>query len=113
MGGLLIGTAVLSLFNAGRALFLYLVRHPGLPLLAFGAWCWMAALIAIAGSAGQRQVPKWEHILELITSRWLPGSILIVIGAVAIGLGLFEIVAPHVFDQLGGGFLEILFGAQP
>ena len=28
------------------------------------------------------------------------------------GLGLFEILAPETFDQMGGGFLEVLYGVM-
>jgi hypothetical protein len=42
----------------------------------------------------------------------LPGVILVLIGIGMTGLGLFEIVAPNTFDQMGGGFLEVLYGLR-
>ena len=41
-----------------------------------------------------------------------PGIILIVIGLGTIGLGLFEFAAPRLFDEMGGGFLEVLYGSR-
>ena len=49
-------------------------------------------------------------MLDFFASRMLPGTILIMIGLGALGLGLFEFVAPAQFDALGGGYLEVLFG---
>ena len=42
----------------------------------------------------------------------LPGVILLMLGLSALGLGLLEIVAPTLFDGLGGGFLEVLYGVK-
>jgi hypothetical protein len=50
--------------------------------------------------------------MNLVISRVLPGVILLVLGLGAIGLGLLEMVAPTVFDNLGGGFLEELYGVR-
>lgn len=48
----------------------------------------------------------------VLPSRLLPGVILVVIGLAATCLGVLEILQPQVFDRIGGGFLEVLFGAQ-
>jgi hypothetical protein len=40
----------------------------------------------------------------------LPGVILVVIGFGAVALGMIDLTAPAVFDKLGGGFLEMLYG---
>jgi hypothetical protein len=47
-----------------------------------------------------------------LVSRLLPGIILLGLGLGALGLGLFEIAAPNVFDEQGGGFLEVLYGLR-
>jgi hypothetical protein len=112
LGAFFIGVSILAYFNTGRAVFLQLVRRPSVVLLAFGVWCLATAVTVFAGYAEQKQGAKWAFVLDFITSRLLSGLILIVIGCGAIGLGLLEMVAPQVFDQMGGGFLEILFGAQ-
>jgi hypothetical protein len=110
MGTFLSGVSILAYLNTGRSVFQHFVRHPGLPLLIFGVSCFMAAIVAVAGYAEQRQGPKWVVFLELLTSRLLGGLILIAIAVAATGLGLLEVVAPQTFDQMGGGFLEVLFG---
>lgn len=112
LGAFFVAVAVVAYLNTGRSLFLYFVRNPGLPLLIFGVGCFLAATVAIFGSVEQKQGAKWIILLDLLTSRLLPGLILILLGLAATLLGLFEIVAPHAFDQLGGGFLEVLFGAR-
>lgn len=109
MGLFFIGVALAAYLNSGRSVFLHFVRHPGLPLMVFGAACLMGALVAVAGSVEPKQVSKWAVLLDLFTSRLLTGLILLVLGVGAIGLGLFELAAPHGFDQVGGGFLEVLF----
>jgi hypothetical protein len=43
-------------------------------------------------------------------ARLYPGLLLIVVGLGAMGLGLFEISAPTVFDENGGRLLEELYG---
>ena len=112
LGAFFVAVGVVAYLNTGRSLFLYFVRNPGLPLLIFGASCFLAATVAMLGSIEQKQGAKWVILLDLLTSRLLPGLILIVIGLAASGLGLFEIVAPQAFDQIGSGFLEVLFSAR-
>ncbi|HEX9331459.1 MAG TPA: hypothetical protein VF896_06210, partial [Anaerolineales bacterium] len=56
--------------------------------------------------------PRWIVIMNLLVSRLLPGIMLVVIGLAMTGVGLFEIVAPTAFDQMGGGFLEVLYGIK-
>jgi len=48
--------------------------------------------------------------LNLLTSRLLPGVILVVIGLAFTALGLLDLTLPAVFDKMGGGFLEVLYG---
>jgi hypothetical protein len=115
IGLFLIGITVLVYLDdgsTGRGIFLQFVRRPGLPLMLFGALLLMQAVITISGFLELREGPRWIVILNLAVSRLLPGIILMVIGLGALGLGLFEVVAPNVFDEMGGGFLEVLYGVR-
>lgn len=97
----------------GRAVFLNFVRRPGLPLIVFGGLLLMQAVITLTGSLEEKEGQRWVVILNLLISRLLPGGILVILGLGAIGLGLFEIVAPDTFDAMGGGFLETIYGLRP
>ena len=113
IGLFLIVIAFIVYSNAdGRAVVLQMVRRPGLPLVIFGALCLMQAGISIPGPHEMRQGPRWIVVMNLLVSRLLPGLILLGIGFGAMGLGLFEIVAPRGFDEMGGGFLEVLYGLR-
>jgi hypothetical protein len=96
----------------GRAIVLQMARHPGLPLILFGALCLMQSVITLIGPHELQDGPRWIVILNLLVSRLLPGIILVLIGLAMTGLGLFEIVAPNAFDQMGGGFLEVIYGLR-
>ncbi len=110
IGSFLIGIAFMIHFNTnGRAIFLQFVRRPGLPLILFGGLLLMQAVISLTGSHELRDGPRWIVILNLVISRLLPGGILVALGVGAIGLGLFELVAPNAFDEIGGGFLDALY----
>jgi len=110
IGIFLIGASMLAYLDNGRDIFLRLVQRPWSVLVVFGVVCLMQAVIAISGSVEQKQGSRFAVILDLLASRLLPGFILIVIGCAALGLGLFEFLAPAQFDALGGGFLEVLWG---
>jgi hypothetical protein len=113
IGLFLIGISIAVYVNAdGRAVVLQMVRRPGLPLIVFGALLFMQAVITLTGAQELRQGPRWTVILNLAVSRLLPGIILVVLGAGAVGLGMFEFVAPDAFDEMGGGFLEVLYGLR-
>jgi len=110
IGIFLIGTSLAAYLDNGRDIFLHLVQRPWSVLVVFGVFCLMQAIISISGSVEQKQGTRWVVMLDFFVGRLLPGTILIVIGLGALGLGLFEFVAPAQFDALGGGFLEVLFG---
>jgi hypothetical protein len=96
----------------GRELALQMARHPGLPLILFGILCLMQSVITLIGPHELEDGPRWIVIMNLLVSRLLPGIILVVIGLGMTGLGLFEILAPKAFDEMGGGFLEVLYGIK-
>ena len=110
IGIFLIGASLVAYLDNGRDLFLHLVRRPWSVLVVFGIFCLMQAIIAIGGSVEQKQGSRFSVMLDLFVGRLLPGIILIVIGLGALGLGLFEFIAPARFDALGGGLLEVMFG---
>jgi hypothetical protein len=96
----------------GRGLFLQMVRRPGLPLVFLGGLILMEAVVNLAGTSQMRQGSQANATANLVVSRLVPGLILLVVAAVAIALGLFEIAAPNVFDERGGGLLEMLYGTR-
>lgn len=96
----------------GRGVFLQMVRRPGLPLVFLGGLILMEAVVTLAGTSEMRQGSEGTVTVNLIASRLLPGIILLAVAAVAIALGLFEIAAPNVFDERGGGLLEVLYGLE-
>lgn len=115
LGVFLIGISAmmyLNYQNTWREIFLQIVRRPGIPLLGFGMLMLMQAAINLIGSHELRQGERWLVILNLLVSRLLPGGILIVLGLGAMSLGVFEIIAPERFDEMGGGFLEVLYGLR-
>jgi len=115
LGIFLIGVSAmmyLNYQNTWREIFLLFVRRPGIPLLGFGVLMLMQAAINLIGSHELRQGERWLVILNLLVSRLLPGGILILLGLGALWLGVFEIIAPDSFDEMGGGFLEVLYGLR-
>jgi hypothetical protein len=112
-GFFLISAVVATYVRANvREYLLQWVRRPGLPLVVLGILVLMQAAVTISGSLEQRDGPRSEVIFDLLVARLFPGVILIVIGLAVLGLGLFEIVAPNVFDSMGGGVLEMLYGLR-
>ena len=110
IGIFFIVAALAAYLDNGRDLFLHFVRRPWSVLVVFGVFCLMQAVIAIGGSVEQEQGTRFAVMLDLFVGRLLPGVILIVIGLGALGLGLFEFIAPAQFDALGGGLLKVMFG---
>jgi len=112
IGAFFIGVSFLAYFDAGRDVILQLVRRPWSVLIAFGFYCLMQSVIAFSGYEEAKQGERWVVILNLLTSRILPGVILVVIGLGFMGLGLLDLTVPAVFDKLGGGFLEVLYSVN-
>ena len=111
LGLFFISASIAAYLNNGREIFLHFVRRPWSVLVVFAVYCLMQAIIVLGGSVEQKQGARWIVMLDLLVGRFLPGFILSVIGLGALALGLFEFFAPAQFDALGGGFLEVLFGA--
>ena len=110
IGAFFIGVSFLAYFDTGRDTVLQLVRRPWPLLLVFGFYCLMQSVIAFSGYEEAKRGERWVVILNLLTSRLLPGVILVVIGLGFMALGLLDLTMPAVFDSLGGGFLEVLYG---
>ena len=110
IGLFFIGASIAAYLDNGDAIFMHFVKRPWPVLVVIGTYCLMQAVIVIGGSVEQKQGTRWIVMLDFFVGRLLPGAILIVIGLGALGLGLFEFIAPAQFDALGGGFLEVLFG---
>jgi hypothetical protein len=93
-----------------QALFDHLVRRPGALLLSVSIGLLSFAVAAIVGPLELQEGSRWEVLANLVVNRLLPGLILLVLGLAVLGAGLLEVAAPSTFDDLGGGFLEMLFG---
>ena len=98
--------------NSGREIFLQFVRRPGIPLVLIGLLILLQALVMFLGYREISEGPGWMVKINLLFSRMMPGVILLVLGLGVIGLGLLEIIAPVVFDAMGGGFLETLYSVR-
>jgi len=96
----------------GRELAMQMARHPGLALILFGALCLMQSVITLMGSHELQVGQRWLVIMNLLISRLLPGIILVIVGLALTGLGVFELIAPTAFDQMGGGLLEVIYGIK-
>jgi len=112
LGLFFLGLGIFTDFTAWRQVFLQFVRRPGLLLILIGVLLIMQSIIAFSGSVEDRLGERWVVILNTFLSRILPGIILLVLGVGALGLGMFEFLAPVAFDQMGGGFLETLYGLR-
>ena len=111
-GLFLIAIAILLYTNMStRELGVQIARHPGLPLIVFGMLCLIQSVITFIGPLGSRDGSGLVLMISWL-ARFLPGIILVVLGIAMIGLGLFEIVAPQAFDQIGGRLLETLYGIK-
>jgi hypothetical protein len=69
-------------------------------------------VIALVGSYELQAGQRWLVIMNLLLSRLLPGVILVIVGLALTGLGVFELIAPTAFDQMGGGLLEVIYGIK-
>jgi len=112
LGLFLIAIAIMLYGNMNaHELGIQIARHPGLPLIVFGMLCLIQSVITIIGPLDSQEGSRSTLIIDWL-ARFLPGIILIVLGLGLMGLGLFEIVAPDAFDQIGGRLLESLYGIK-
>ena len=112
LGLFLIAIAIMLYGNMNaHELGIQIARHPGLPLIVFGMLCLIQSVITIIGPLDSQEGSRSTLIIDWL-ARFLPGIILIVLGLGLMGLGLFEIVAPVAFDQIGGRLLESLYGIK-
>ena len=115
IGLFLIGISAFVYFNngdSGREIFLQFVRRPGILLVVIGLLMLLQSLVMFLGFRELNEGPSWMARVNLLFSRMLPGLILLVLGLGVTGLGLLEIAEPSLFDALGGGFLETLYGVR-
>jgi hypothetical protein len=112
LGLFLIGLALLTYFNNWQEVFQQMVRRPGLPLVLLGGLALLQTIIMFLGRGGAGERSQGLVILELLVGRLFPGFIWLVLGVGLMMLGLFDAVAPVKFDEMGGRFLEELYGLR-
>lgn len=111
-GLFLIGTAFLMYFNNGREVFLQVVRRPGLFLVLLGGLAFLQAMIIFWGAWQTREKSKNSLASGLFVVNLFPVLIWLALGLGLTFLGLFDAFAPARFDEMGGRFLEELYGAR-
>jgi hypothetical protein len=112
IGLFFIGIAFITYFNDWHRFFFQLVRRPGLPLVLLGGLALFQAMIMFWGRGGTGERSPGLLILELLVGRLFPGFIWLILGLGLMMLGLFDAVAPVKFDEIGGAFLEELYGLR-
>ena len=112
IGLFLIGVAIMMYFNNGREIFQQVIRRPGPFLVLLGGLCLLQLLIIVWGSGKVRENSRGLTILELVVGRLFPGLIWLTFGLVLLALGMFDVLAPIRFDEMGGRLLEELYGAR-
>lgn len=112
IGLFLVGMVALFYLGVdGRSISMQLARHPGLLLIALGALLLLQSAIVFVGQK-LGEGARWNAAVDLLLLRLLPGTLLVLLGLGAIGLGMFEILAPAAFDARGGDMLEMLYGVR-
>jgi hypothetical protein len=111
IGVWILSIAGILILDVGQAVFRSVIRRPGFVLvnvafmmLASGA----VVLTSLAGSQSSQGTGRFLNLIQTVFNS-IPALILTVLGLALLGLGVLEIVSPATFDQMGGGFLEILF----
>jgi hypothetical protein len=77
-----------------------------------GGLCILQMLIILWGSGKAREGSQGLGIFALVVGRLFPGLIWFVFGLVLLTLGVFDVLAPVRFDEMGGRLLEELYGAR-
>lgn len=112
IGLFLMGIAMMMYFNNGKQIFQQMIRRPGLLLVLLGGLCLLQMLIILWGSGKTRQGSRGLTIPGLVIGRLFPGLIWLVFGLVLLALGVFDILAPTRFDEMGGRLLEEMYSAR-
>ena len=105
----LIGAAIMMQFNNGQEIFQEVIRRPGILLVLLGGLCLLQMLIILTGSGKHRDGAQGLRLFKLAIGRLFPGLIWLVFGLVLLALGVFDILAPMRFDEMGGRILEELY----
>ncbi|MDZ7269790.1 MAG: hypothetical protein ONB48_21230 [candidate division KSB1 bacterium] len=111
-GIFLLGATALVHLNKGGELVRYFARRPGLLLILIGTFCLIQAAVSFLGALEDREGPRWMVLLHFQISRRLPALVLATMGMAAAALGVFELMAPDMFDQMGGRVLEMMYGIR-
>jgi hypothetical protein len=112
LGLFLIGFALVTYFSNWQEVFQQMVRRPGLPLVLLGGLALLQTIIMFLGRGGAGERSQGLVILELLVGRLFPGLIWLVLGVGLMMLGLFDAASPVKFDEMGGRFLEELYGLR-
>jgi hypothetical protein len=112
LGLFFIGTALLTYFNNWQDVFHQMVRRPGLPFVLLGGLALLQAMIMFWGRGETGEQPRGITIFVLLLGRLFPGFIWLALGVGLMMLGLLDAVAPLQFDEMGGTFLEELYGLR-
>jgi len=111
VGVVAIAIALVLLSGTEQAFIHHTIRRPGSALLNLSFVVLAASGIVFSGSryagSGTGSGPLLKALLVIVHS--LPGAILLLLALALLALGVLEMVSPATFDQLGGGFLEVLF----
>ncbi len=111
IGVWVISVAAVLFLDVGQDVFRSVVRRPGFVMINV-AFVLFASSAVILSQTVERQPGSdagWLVRLISVAFNSIPAIILLLLGLALLSLGALEIVAPVTFDQMGGGFLELLF----
>lgn len=111
IGVWVISVAGVLFLDIGQAVFRSFIRRPGFVLVNVACVVLASGGIAFTFPAESQsgQGDGWFLNLLATVAHMIPALILLALGLALLGLGVLEIVSPATFDQMGGGFLELLF----
>jgi len=111
IGVALIGFALVLWAGAEQSFVDATIRRPGVALINLSFLLLAVSGITFLGSVESQLGPKANWFVKLFSAllRSIPALILLLLALAFLALGLLEVVSPATFDELGGGFLEVLF----
>lgn len=111
IGVWVISVAGVLFLDVGQAVFRSVIRRPGFVMVNVAVVLFASSGVILSGAIETRPGPEAGWFLRLISVvfRSIPAMVMLLLGVALLGLGALEIVAPATFDQMGGGFLELLF----